>query len=208
MQNFFKPAQLRTLKFGELQKLNHRNSVRLNIVFSILVDPRMNYAGAGLILLSSDLTSTLLVCDARTGKWGFPKGHREPYDANDIGTATRETHEETGLTPDDYTVHDDVFKISKGGQAYLFRYAVLKTDGRRLRAGAPSEVSRVEWIPLSRLLEADNIIDGNKYLRTWISDIKNTINKKSVNLYRLILSGACLRPAQVPMCSNYIVACP
>jgi 8-oxo-dGTP pyrophosphatase MutT (NUDIX family) len=168
----------------------------------------MNYAGAGLILLSSDLTSTLLVCDARTGKWGFPKGHREPYDENDLGTAVRETQEETGLTTEDYVVHDEVFKISKGGQAYLFRYAVMKSDGKRLRAGAPSEVSRVEWIPLATLLEAQNIMDGNKYLRTWISDVKETINKKSVNLYRAILSGTGLRPAQITMCPSNIIACP
>jgi 8-oxo-dGTP pyrophosphatase MutT (NUDIX family) len=147
----------------------------------------MNYAGAGLILLSSDLTSTLLVRDARTGKWGFPKGHRETSDASDYECAIRETFEETGLTADDYVIHNESFKISKGGQAYLFRYAVMKSDGRRLRAGPAYEIGGLEWLPLQTLLEAQTIIDGNKYLRTWISDVKASINKKSVNLFRGLL---------------------
>lgn len=144
----------------------------------------MNYAGAGLILLSSDLTHILLLRDARSGKWGFPKGHREPEDGSDLLTAVREVYEETGLTQEDYIVHDDAFKINKGGQAYLFRYAIMKSDGRRLRAGPAYEVASLEWVPLAKLTEAQNIIDGNKYLRTWIEDIRGAINKKFVNLFR------------------------
>jgi len=33
----------------------------------------MNYAGAGLLILSPDLKQILLVHDARSRKWGFPK---------------------------------------------------------------------------------------------------------------------------------------
>ena len=138
----------------------------------------MNYAGAGLILLSSDLTSTLLVRDARSGKWGFPKGHRETDDVSDLACATRECFEETGLTTDDFAVRDDPFKISKGGQAYLFRYAVMKNDGRRLRAGPAYEIGALEWVPLQTLFGAQHIIDGNKYLRSWITDVKASIIKK------------------------------
>jgi 8-oxo-dGTP pyrophosphatase MutT (NUDIX family) len=144
----------------------------------------MNYAGAGLILLSSDLTHVLLIRDTRSGKWGFPKGHREPEDSSDLATAVREVHEETGLIQEDYSVHDDSFKINKGGQAYLFRYAVLKSDGHRLRAGPAYEIASLEWVPIHKLTEAQNIIDGNKYLRTWITDIRAAINKKSVNLFK------------------------
>jgi 8-oxo-dGTP pyrophosphatase MutT (NUDIX family) len=168
----------------------------------------MNYAGAGLILLSSDLASTLLVKDARTGKWGFPKGHRESSDSSDLACAIRECFEETGLTADDYTVKEEVFKISKGGQAYLFRYAVMKNDGRRLRAGPAYEIGDLDWIPLQKLFEAQNIMDGNKYLRTWIADVKASINKKSVNLFLSLLgSGVRLAPTQEPVCPSNIVAC-
>lgn len=146
----------------------------------------MNYAGAGLIVLSSDGSHILLVHDARSGKWGFPKGHREPFDASDIITATRECWEETGLTTDDYTLCSDVFKISKGSQSYLFRYAILKKDmyKTQLRLGPVGEISGLMWIPVSQLLSADTVLDGNKYLRTWISDLQDNVPKKSVYLFK------------------------
>jgi 8-oxo-dGTP pyrophosphatase MutT (NUDIX family) len=167
----------------------------------------MNYAGAGLILLSSDLTSVLLVRDTRSGKWGFPKGHREKDDSSDLATAVRECYEETGLVAEDYVVQDEVFKISKGGQAYLFRYAIMKGE-RRLRAGPAHEIGGLEWVSLQTLLGAQTIIDGNKYLRTWTTDIKASINKKSVNLFRNLLtrfggSG----PTQESVCASNIVTC-
>ena len=170
----------------------------------------MNYAGAGLILLSSDLTHTLLVHDTRSGKWGFPKGHRETYDKSDLDCAIREVGEETGLTADDFVVQDDPFKISKGGHAYLFRYAVMKEGARgKLRAGPAYEIAGLEWVSLQALMSAQNIIDGNKYLRTWITDVKAAINKKSVNLFRSLVSksGVCFRPAQESVSPCNIVTC-
>jgi ADP-ribose pyrophosphatase YjhB (NUDIX family) len=112
----------------------------------------MNYSGAGLVLLSSDLSSTILVRDARTGKWGFPKGHREAYDKNDLDTATRECYEEIGLMPEDYTIRSDAFKINKGSQAYLFRYATLNDDKRKnyITMGPAHEISTA--MPLFREL--------------------------------------------------------
>lgn len=167
----------------------------------------MNYAGAGLILLSSDHTSVLLVCDARSKKWGFPKGHRETCDTSDLACATRECYEETGVSSDDYVVHDDVFKISKGGSAYLFRYAVMKGLCGRLRAGPAYEIGGLEWVPLQTLLSAQNIIDGNKYLRTWTADVRAAINKKSVNLLRNLLGGVRLAPFQETVGATNVVTC-
>ena len=148
----------------------------------------MSYVGAGLIVLSSDGINTLLVHDARSSKWGFPKGHREIIDRSDLETATRECYEETGLTPEDYIIHSDVFKISKGSQSYLFRYAVIKEGARAVvRSGPAHEISAVAWLPIAQLLDSANVIDGNKYLRTWISDLQNNVTKKSVNSFKGLL---------------------
>lgn len=151
----------------------------------------MNYAGAGFVLLSSDLTHLLLVNDSRSGKWGFPKGHREAVDENDLATAIRECREETGLLPSDYDVHEETFKISKGSGAYLFRYATLKEDFHhvRLYPGQVEEVARLEWVPLATLLDAACVVDGNKYLRTWIADLKNNLSKKAVYLFKTLVSA-------------------
>jgi 8-oxo-dGTP pyrophosphatase MutT (NUDIX family) len=164
----------------------------------------MSYVGAGFILLSSDLSSILLVHDARSSKWGFPKGHRENYDKTDLDTAVRECREETGLKPDDYTVHNDVFKVSKGSQSYLFRYAVLKSEKHKsyVVAGPTYEISDICWVPIQQLLSAQNVLDGNKYLRTWISDMKSECSKKSVHIFKSLLGKS-----QESMSSCNVVTC-
>ncbi len=148
----------------------------------------MSYSGAGFILLSSDYSSTLLINDARSGKWGFPKGHRENTDANDIETAVRECREETGLVPDDYIVINKPFRVSKGSQSYLFRYAIAK-ENVRLRPGPAYEIRDIRWISLADLVQANNLIDGNKYLRSWIADIQAGVSKKHVHLLREIIAS-------------------
>ena len=167
----------------------------------------MNYAGAGFVILSSDLSSILLVHDARSSKWGFPKGHRESYDKCDLDTAVREVWEETGLVREDYTIHNDVFKISKGSQSYLFRYAVLKSEKHKQNAhvGPGNEISELCWMPLQWLLDANNVLDGNKYLRTWVSDIQTNSSKKAVYLFKSLLANG---PSNVPMGPNNVVTCP
>jgi len=155
----------------------------------------MNYLGAGFILLSNDLTSVLLVHDARSQKWGFPKGHRESADSSDIETATRECFEETGYYPDTYTIYPESFKINKGSHSYLFRYARMNIciePDATLYGGDGREIDDVRWVPIRVLLEADNVLDGNKYLRTWVTDLRSNTTKKSVQLFMAILTAAAL----------------
>jgi 8-oxo-dGTP pyrophosphatase MutT (NUDIX family) len=150
------------------------------------------YVGAGFILLTRDL-QVLLVKDANSDKWGFPKGHRESYDASDLATAQRELLEETGIQPSEYTAVHVPFRIMRGSSSYIFRYAVLKTTGPVILAPTPTqphEVSELRWVSL-----VDMCVDpdcfaarlGNKYLRTWIEDVRDAGSdvagsKKSVSL--------------------------
>ena len=154
----------------------------------------MNYAGAGFILLSSDLSTTLLVHDTRSEKWGFPKGHREHFDENDVETAVREMYEETGLTRDDYSIYPEAFKVAKGSHSYNFRYAVLLDEKRKtkIRPGPANEIAGLRWASLKHLTDASDIIDGNKYLRTWIADIQSNASKKSIHLFNTLLRNYCI----------------
>ena len=145
------------------------------------------YAGAGFILLSHDIGSVLLIKDARSQKWGFPKGHRETEDASDLATAVRECREEIGLDPSHYTVVEPSFRLTRGSASYLFRYAVLKNAVEPLTL-RPGEISAAQWEPVASVMaNAAYAETGNKYLRTWIADLKNTeVRRKSVLLYSML----------------------
>jgi 8-oxo-dGTP pyrophosphatase MutT (NUDIX family) len=169
----------------------------------------MSYVGAGFIILSPECTHTLLVNDSRSKKWGFPKGHREKVDEDDLATAVRECNEETGLSASDYKVHSEVFRVSKGSQSYLFRYAILKTDMNKVKIhpAPPNEISECRWVPIADLIGANQIYDGNKYLRNWISDLKNDVSKKSVHIFKKLCTLR-LTPANEPMSPSNVVTCP
>lgn len=171
----------------------------------------MTYLGAGFILLSPDCTHTLLVNDARSKKWGFPKGHREKEDVDDLATAVRETEEETGLTATDYIIKSDVFRVSKGSQSYLFRYVSVKPHAMNQATPHPDyakEISECRWVPIGELLKANHIYDGNKYLRNWISDIQHDMSKKSVHLFKKLSAFGVGKPSHESMSSPNIITCP
>jgi 8-oxo-dGTP pyrophosphatase MutT (NUDIX family) len=171
----------------------------------------MTYTGAGFILLSPDCTHTLLVNDARSKKWGFPKGHKEKEDADDLATAIRECEEETGLIPNDYMIKSDVFRVSKGSQSYLFRYVLIKPHAMNQATPHPDftkEIRECRWVPILDLLKANHIYDGNKYLRNWISDIQHDISKKSVYLFKKLCSlGFASGPSHESVGSPNVVTC-
>ena len=146
------------------------------------------HSGAGFILFAPDF-KFLLVQDAKTKKWGFPKGHREPMDTDDLSTAQRELTEETGLLPEDYTVFESPFRIVRGSSSYIFRYAMLKSEkSQHLIRFPPSEISGIEWFSLASWY-MNSPVDGNKYLRTWISDILIGAQRRSVSVFQAFLAA-------------------
>ncbi len=152
----------------------------------------MNFAGAGFLLFSTDLR-ILLVQDAKTQKWGFPKGHREESDESDIHTAKRELLEETGIPETAYSIVQAPFRITRGSSSYLFRYATMKPNGYMGRVQNRHEIRSMRWVPLYDLLQSELYSQhGNKYLRTWIEDVKQSANKKSVQILNEHLVSRCL----------------
>jgi hypothetical protein len=51
-------------------------------------------------------------------------------------------------------------------------------------------------------LDAQNVLDGNKYLRTWISDMKSDCSKKSVHIFKSLLT-----PSQESVSPCNVVTC-
>ena len=147
----------------------------------------MTYSGSGFILLTSDF-KVLIVQDAKTKKWGFPKGHREESDTSDLITAQRELEEETGIHPDSYKIHDQVFRITRGSSSYTFRYGFAKPNVSG-RIQNRWEISAIRWVPLTEFLipSSEYATTGNKYLRTWIEDVCKSAPKKAVHILNDLL---------------------
>lgn len=147
----------------------------------------MTYAGAGLILLTPDFR-VLLVQDAKTQKWGFPKGHREEYDTDDLQTAIREVLEETGIPSSSYIIQEPGFRITKGSSSYIFRYAIVHSPNSGEIQNV-NEISCMQWIPIVDLLQNPDLFDGNKYFRTWISNIRTFAPRRDTQqLTKLIMA--------------------
>jgi len=121
------------------------------------------YVGAGLILRNPQ-GQVLLVRDARSGRWGFPKGHPEKRDKNiPLNTATRECFEETGLTVNDYIIEQ--VKPKRIGKRLYFN-GLCSREKFDKDAMPDGEISDVRWWSLSEFIGATEILNSD--LRCWI----------------------------------------
>lgn len=102
-----------------------------------------SYKGAGVILFKD--SSLLLVQNRLTGRWSFPKGHREPSDTTWRQTAIREVFEESGYLLDvDYTLSENATEW--GNRLYWQGRVVSEKTPQLLE----SEHSSVAWFPLNK----------------------------------------------------------
>lgn len=141
----------------------NNNTIRHNQTKRRQIWMAEEYDGAGLIILDwIDNQIKVLLVKGIVGKWGFPKGKREPYESNSRITAIRETEEETGLKETQYNIHEP--KITAAD--VVFRYATIKPEFRNEpRIVRPHEIVDVAWKSFSDLpLMADTNYSLRQYL--------------------------------------------
>jgi 8-oxo-dGTP pyrophosphatase MutT (NUDIX family) len=115
-------------------------------LFGILLVYLLNssaYEGAGVQIFKEGYT--LMVQGARSGRWGFPKGHREAFDSGWRATAVREVFEETGFQEGvNYKICDEDLVKHWGSRLYW--------TGRLIQDMEPvinkTEHRAVEWVHL------------------------------------------------------------
>jgi 8-oxo-dGTP pyrophosphatase MutT (NUDIX family) len=124
--------------------------------------------GAGFIL-RNNLGQILLVCDARSSRWGFPKGHPEKIDLGQpLNTAVRETWEETGLRAfTDYTV--DNTKPRRIGKRLYFS-GVCNMTSFPATTATPEEISGIRWWNVEEFANNEAILNSD--LRCWIKKFR------------------------------------
>jgi 8-oxo-dGTP pyrophosphatase MutT (NUDIX family) len=99
------------------------------------------YQGAGVQLFRGE--KVLLVQGFRSGKWGFPKGHRELSDLDWKSVALREVKEETGYVYGiDYALCDD--HVARWGSRLYWRGGMLTEKGPTHNV---TEHRGVKWFP-------------------------------------------------------------
>lgn len=120
--------------------------------------------GAGFILRNS-LFQILLVCDARSNRWGFPKGHPERCDnGQPLNTAIREVWEETGLKALEHYTIDSTKPRRIGKRLYYSGVSdAISFEGATAEA---TEISDVRWWSISDLLANEENLNSD--LRCWI----------------------------------------
>ena len=132
---------------------------------------------AGCILINS-CEKILIVRNVLSGYWGFPKGHKEPYETY-TEAAIRELQEEAGITitPDKFT---HAFKI-KTAKLYLargdFPYK-CKIDNR--------EINAYDWVSLAKIKN----MDTSKFTKGFLIKLEKYLmvqsTKDTPKLYLLV----------------------
>ena len=130
------------------------------------------YIGAGIIIHNLN-KEVLLVCDARSGRWGFPKGHPEQCDKKlAINTAVRECFEETGMrVVNDYIIES--MSPKRIGKRLYFN-ALLLNEAFLTHHLNKEEIQDVRWWRLEEMVANEAILNSD--LRCWLAKRKRARN--------------------------------
>jgi 8-oxo-dGTP pyrophosphatase MutT (NUDIX family) len=130
------------------------------------------YIGAGIIIHNLN-KEVLLVCDARSGRWGFPKGHPEHCDKKlAINTAVRECFEETGMrVVNDYIIES--MNPKRIGKRLYFN-ALLLNEAFLTHHLNKEEIQDVRWWKLEEMVTNEAILNSD--LRCWLAKRKRARN--------------------------------
>lgn len=122
-------------------------------------------------IIKSTSTGKYLLVKGFTGKWSFPKGHREigetPYDC-----AKREIYEETGLTIDNIQDKKAIF-------VSIYYYFNIELDEEYPTNPIDTdEVKDIRWF----LPEETNLIEKNKDVNIYFLKLLTNSNKNAIDI--------------------------
>lgn len=109
---------------------------------------------AGTIIHNPDWCQTLLVLNAHSGLWGFPKGMIEPRET-ERQAALRETYEETGikLDPENLGIRWRLNRVVLYHVTVPIETQFQRIDTREIKDIRWFEISDLESIPTTSLVK-------------------------------------------------------
>ena len=147
------------------------------------------YIGAG-VILTNPKQQYVLVRDARSGRWGFPKGHPETQDnKNPVNTAIRECEEETGMKPlVDYVI--DISVAKRIGKRLYF-YGICARESFDKAVMPAREISDVRWWDFDTIVSNEAIMNSD--LRCWVKKMRSAKTSPKLGA----MTGASSAPSAV-----------
>ena len=112
----------------------------------------MDYSFGAVVFRKTDRVEYLLVKHARSGHWGFPKGHPDNQETPHE-TAIREILEETntavGIKPG---FQESIDYILPGGMDKRVTFFLAEYQGEGEVAIDPGEIAELRWLPFEKAI--------------------------------------------------------
>jgi len=150
--------------FSSYNRRNRRGTVRCGIIV-------FNQAMDSIVIILNKYS----LKKGGTGKWGLPKGHRNP-DETYPNCASREGWEETGL----YTIIDSKSQKVLINNTYYF--PIISKKEAQLKPHDPIEIADAQWIKIEKIKKMT--INRELQLTLDILDrIKHIANRTNASIY-------------------------
>lgn len=114
----------------------------------------------GVIVVDREAQQTVIV-ETPAGHQGFPKGKREKGECA-LACALRELYEETGLTPADIVIGEQVYVEQPTRSTCYFQASLRAADLKDLQCKDPTELAHVGWLGLSVVLDSPKLHSRRK----------------------------------------------
>jgi tRNA nucleotidyltransferase (CCA-adding enzyme) len=124
----------------------------------------------GIILWNQSKEQIFLVYGKKSSKWGFPKGHMEENETEEI-TAKREFYEETGFELDMNLQECNKYIIRNNVYFIVTIKDISEIQKKSNHIPDSKEIEKYQWFTINDLLKK-NLQEYNFGLKTWI------LNKK------------------------------
>ena len=139
--------------FQHSEMLRHYKD-QIDVLFGEYSSYKNKIPSYGCILLNPAMTKCVLVCGYKGSSWSYPKGKVNEGE-NGLDAACRETYEETGFDPTDYTREEDFIQDFKDGKLTTLYIGTGVSEKIKFETQTRKEIGAVEFHDIGTLSHKD-----------------------------------------------------